>query len=166
VKRTPTIIDAINAEHLFARWFRNRRTWSAWLAFLCALFALPMGKEALQIYRECTGRSQPPKVAASEAWLACGRRSGKSFILALCAVFLAAFHDYRRYLSPGERGTVFILASDRKQARVILRYIGALLAARALQGARCQLRPGREAQKRIVWRDVAPAQQREAGAPG
>jgi hypothetical protein len=57
----------------------------------------------------------------------CGRRAGKSFVLALIAVYLAAFHDYRRYLSPGERGTVLVIATDRKQARTIFRYIRALL---------------------------------------
>src|SRR4029078_2872073 len=66
-------------------------------------------------------------VAASEAWLICGRRAGKSFVLALCAVFLACFHDFRQYLALGERGTVLIVATDRKQARTILRYIRGLL---------------------------------------
>jgi hypothetical protein len=64
---------------------------------------------------------------ASEGWLICGRRSGKSFMLALCAVYLAAFHAYRQYLAPGERGVVLVVASDRKQARVIFRYVKALL---------------------------------------
>lgn len=41
--------------------------------------------------------------------------------------YLAAFHDYRRHLSPGERGTVLVIATDRKQARTIFRYIRALL---------------------------------------
>ena len=40
-----------------------------------------------------------------------GRRGGKSFILALIAVFLACFFEYRRYLQPGERGTVLVLAA-------------------------------------------------------
>ena len=42
-------------------------------------------------------------------------------------MYLAAFHDYRRYLAPGERGTVLIIATDRKQARTIFRYVRALL---------------------------------------
>jgi hypothetical protein len=42
-------------------------------------------------------------------------------------VFLACFHDYRRYLSPGERATVLIVATNTKQARVIFRYVRALL---------------------------------------
>jgi hypothetical protein len=112
---------------LFAPWFRDRTTWHAWSALLAALFGLPLTDEQLAIYRQCTGRTVPPSEPASEAWLACGRRSGKSFVLALIAVYLAAFHDYRRYLSPGERGTVLVIATDRKQARTIFRYIRALL---------------------------------------
>jgi hypothetical protein len=57
----------------------------------------------------------------------CRRRAGKSFILALCAVFLACFYEYRKFLAPGERGTVLIIATNSKQARVIFRYVRALL---------------------------------------
>lgn len=122
-----SILDAIADNRLFAPWLKRGDTWTAWLAFLCAVFALPMSKEQVAIYRQCTGRNQPPSSVASEAWLVCGRRAGKSFILALVAVFLACFHDYRRYLTPGERGTVMVVAADRKQARTIIRYIRALL---------------------------------------
>lgn len=121
------ILDAIGDSHLFAPWFKNRASWTAWFAFLAALFALPMHAEQLALYRQCTGRKEAPSSVASEGWLVCGRRAGKSFILALIAVFLACFHDYRQYLAPGERGTVLVIATDRKQARVILRYIRALL---------------------------------------
>ena len=74
-----------------------------------------------------TGRVAPPQQSATEAWLICGRRAGKSFILALCAVFLACFFEYRKFLAPGERGTVLIIATNSKQARVIVRYVRALL---------------------------------------
>ena len=57
----------------------------------------------------------------------CGRRAGKSFILALCAVFSACFRDWGPYLAPGERATIMIIATDRRQARTIIRYIRALL---------------------------------------
>jgi hypothetical protein len=121
------ILDAMRDDNLFAPWFRDPGTWAAWRAFLAALFALPMDAEQLAVYRQCTGRSAPPSQPASEGWLVCGRRAGKSFILALCAVFLATFHDYRRYLAPGERATVLIIATNSKQARVIFRYVRALL---------------------------------------
>jgi terminase large subunit-like protein len=88
-----------------------------------------MTPEQLAIYRQCTGRTEPPSAPVSEGWLICGRRAGKSFALAVVAVFLACFKDWRRYLGPGERCTVMIVAADRRQARVILRYVRGLLKA-------------------------------------
>ena len=54
----------------------------------------------------------------SQSWLVCGRRAGKSFTLALCAVYLATFTDYRAHLAPGERATIMIIAGHRKQSHV------------------------------------------------
>lgn len=124
---TPTIIDTIHDPHLFAPWFKNPNSWLAWVSFLCALFGLPMSKGSLAIYRHHTERKEPPAKPFNEAWLVVGRRGGKSFITALVAVYLACFFDYRKYLSPGERGAVMVLASDRKQSRVIMGYVKALL---------------------------------------
>jgi hypothetical protein len=124
---TISILDAVNDPALFGPWFKRADTWRAWFTFLAALFALPMTRDQLALYRECTGRKHTPKQPASEGWLVCGRRAGKSFILALCAVFLACFFDYRQHLAAGERGTVLVIATDRRQARVIFRYVRALL---------------------------------------
>jgi hypothetical protein len=122
------ILEAMRDPNLFAPWFlRDPATWAAWRAFLAGLFALKMSSEQLAIFKECTGRNAPPQQPANEAWLVCGRRAGKSFILALCAVFLACFYEYRKFLAPGERGTVLIIATNSKQARVIFRYVRALL---------------------------------------
>ena len=121
------ILQAIDDPKLFRPWFKNPATWATWRVFLAALFGLPMTADQLAVYRDCTGRADVPSAPASEGWLICGRRAGKSFTLALIAVFLAAFHDYRQYLTPGERGTVIVIAADRRQARTILRYVRALL---------------------------------------
>ena len=56
-----------------------------------------------------------------------GRRGGKSLVAGLLAVFLACFRDYRRHLAPGERATVMVIAADRRQARVVFRYISGFL---------------------------------------
>ena len=122
-----TLIDAIEDENLFRPWFRDKATWRAWMTFLKALFDLRMSPGQRKIYEEATGRDKLPGQPAAEGWLVVGRRGGKSFILALIAVFLACFKDWQPYLSPGERGTVIIIATDRKQARVIFRYVEALL---------------------------------------
>jgi hypothetical protein len=111
---------------VFAPFFKGT-SWDAWRAFLAALFALPMTEAELAIYREHTGRSTPPSEPCLEGWLICGRRSGKSFVLALVACFLACFRDWRPFLGPGERATIMVIAADRKQARTILRYCNGLL---------------------------------------
>src|SRR5690349_18962614 len=121
------IIDAINDPRLFAPVFRDARSWQAWFAFLSALFGLSMDVEQRRIFTQCTHRTDRPNSPAREAWLVIGRRGGKSFVLALVAVFLGCFFDWRPYLGPGERGTIMVIAADRKQARVILRYVKGLL---------------------------------------
>jgi hypothetical protein len=121
------ILQAIKDPKVFAEHFRGD-SWTPWLTFLCALFALPMTKEQLAIYRKHTGRTAAPTEPLNESWLICGRRAGKSFVLALVAVFLACFKDWRRYLGVGETGTVMVIAADRRQARVIMRYVKGLLA--------------------------------------
>ena len=122
-----TILDAMGDPNLFAPWFRDPETWAAWRAFLAALFGLPMDDGMAEHYHRCTGRSEPPTAPQTEASLVVGRRGGKSFILALIAVYLATFRAWRQHLAPGERGTVMIIATDRRQARTIFRYIVALL---------------------------------------
>lgn len=123
-----SILDAVADDRLFAPWFAKKPgSWAAWLAFLAALFALEMTPEQLRLYQQCTGRKKPPQGVARYAYLICGRRAGKSFVLALVATFLACFFNYAPYLARGERGTVMIVASDRRQARTILRYIRAMI---------------------------------------
>jgi len=120
------IIQALDDSNVFGGHFRGG-TSDAWRTFLAALFALPLTPEQLKVYQRHTGRSAPPTEPAQEAWLVCGRRAGKSLILATIAVFLAAFCDWRRFLGPGELATIMIIARDRRQARVIKRFITGLL---------------------------------------
>ncbi|MCJ2023536.1 hypothetical protein [Methylobacterium sp. J-067] len=121
------LLQAMSDPKLFGPWFKDADTWAAWKAFVGALFGLPLSKAEAATYRACTARSEAPETACAEAWLICGRRAGKSFMLALIAVFLACFRDYRQHLAPGERATILIIATDRRQARTIFRYIRGLL---------------------------------------
>jgi hypothetical protein len=111
---------------LFGSWFSGD-SWRAWFAFLEALFALPMDDDARAIYTRHTGCEHPPTQQAREAWLIKGRRGGGSIIGALVAVFLACFRDYSGVLAPGEIGTVMLIACDRRQARILMRYINGFL---------------------------------------
>lgn len=121
------IIDAAHDPKLFARFFRAPVTWASWWVFLKAAFALPMSEAETALFTRCTGRSRPFETPVSECWAMAGRRSGKSYIAALIAVYLAAFRDYREYLAPGEQGTVMVLAVNREQAMTIFRYLVAFL---------------------------------------
>jgi ribosomal protein L37AE/L43A len=107
-------------------------SWRNWKSFLATLFALPMDEEQVSIYRQCTGRTDPPKAAFEEAFCIVGRRGGKSLIAALVAVFLAVFKTYD--LSPGETGTLMVLSADKKQSRVVLGYIKAFFKTAMLRG--------------------------------
>ncbi len=91
-----SIMDAVGDKKVFGSWFkrawfRKDDTWDAWFSFLRVLFGLDLPEAHLTLFRTCTGRSDKPEGAFTEAWLVCGRRAGKSFMLALIAVFLACF---------------------------------------------------------------------------
>src|SRR5512143_308486 len=117
-----SILDAVDSPQLFRGWFKNAATWTAWRSFLKALFGLPMSEDDLAIFKQCTGRDQPPTTPSLEAALVVGRRGGKSFILAVIACFLAVFRTWSQHLVPGERAVILVIAVDRKQAKVIYRY--------------------------------------------
>src|SRR4030095_13691127 len=125
-RHDPTIIDVMTDTHLFGSWFRGE-SWNSWFAFLKALFGLPMSDEEQAIFTEHTGRSEAQTQPAREPWLVGGGRGGKSLIAALVVVYLACLRDYRSYLAPGEVATIAMIASDRRQARVVHRYIKGFL---------------------------------------
>jgi hypothetical protein len=127
----PDILATLDDINLFAPHFKEG-TWTAWRAFLAALFGLPMTDAEAETYRLRTGRTEPPLTPFREAALIVGRRGGKSRVLALIAVFLAVFRDYGPYLAPGEVATIGVLAANRDQARSIFRFISGLLKATPL----------------------------------
>jgi len=120
------LLDACDDPNLFAPWFRDAEGWRAWRAFLKALEAVPLDAHDRELVDRCLV-ARPNDGPAREAWLVVGRRGGKSFVLSLLAVYLACFHDWTPCLAPGERATVMVLAADRRQARVAMRYVAALV---------------------------------------
>ncbi len=125
--RAVTILDALADQAIFGSSVGRLESWSAWLAFLKSVFALPLDGHDLVTYRKHTGRQSIPSIPVREAWLVVGRRGGKSRVAALIAVFLATLRDYSNILAPGERGVVMLLAADKRQARVLMRYVQGLL---------------------------------------
>jgi len=130
IKR-PNIIEAILNRKLFGSLpaFRDLTTWRPWTVWLKAVFALPMDADEVEIFRRCTGRTNPPRVEPTEIHTIVGRRGGKSFIVSLVAVFVACFRSFAEYLTTGERAMVLILARDRDQAKVVFRYVQGVIKA-------------------------------------
>ena len=103
------ILQALEDDELFARAFRKRRglfkkgdSWAAWKVFLAGLFGLAMTAEQRFVYERHTGRTDVGEV--TEAYVICGRRSGKSFIAAAVGVFAECFRSTRNFYQRGKRG--------------------------------------------------------------
>ena len=122
--RAVTILDAVADPNVFGAQF-DTASWTNWRVVLKALFGLPMTPDEAAVIRSVTGREAPPTQPAREFWAIVGRRGGKSRMAALLAVWLACFKRYT--LTPGERGVLMVIAADRRQARVVLGYIVALI---------------------------------------
>jgi hypothetical protein len=110
---------AIEDADLFAPAMARGADWGAWKTYVRALFGLPLSDAQMPLFTQCTGRTERPAGGFSESALICGRRSRKSFTMAMTGLYLAAFHDFSRWLGSGEKGVVLICAPDKKQCRTI-----------------------------------------------
>src|SRR4029453_12638840 len=129
MSRRPNIIETIKNPKLFGSLPRFKRldSWSCWLVVLKAIFGLTMTDEDLLIFQRYTGRLQPPLGGSKETYLIIGRRGGKSFISALITCFIACFIDFTPFVTVGETLAVMCLARDKEQARIVFRYVKAIL---------------------------------------
>jgi hypothetical protein len=125
--KAPSIIEAIEDPALLGGFFRDQGTWEVWKAYLAGLFAVPMEPERLALFRKYTGRTTAPQFEFDKSFLVCGRRSGKSVILAVVACYLGCFRDFRPFMSPGEVGRIRIMAADLAQSRTIFGFVRGLL---------------------------------------
>jgi len=120
------IVEALDHPELFGPHFAGR-SWDAWRAFLKATHGLPLSAKERKLYREATGRKKAPRKAAREVYAICGRRGGKTRVTGTIAVYTAALVDHSAVLAPGEQPVFMVLAADRRQAGVAIRYIKGLV---------------------------------------
>jgi phage terminase large subunit-like protein len=95
---------------------------------VASIFGLPVTAAEADLIRRCTDRPTMTTERVREVWLLCGRRSGKSQIAALLAVYLGCFKAYTR--SYGEKLIGMLVARDRDQARHLKDMIAGLLHAK------------------------------------
>ena len=95
-----SILDAIRDKDLFAPWFKDPRDVGR-LARLPRHTVRPTHERRAARGLSCNAPDASRRRAApfTEAWLVCGRRAGKSFMLALCSGFSS--HLLRLVALPG-----------------------------------------------------------------
>jgi len=123
----PDIIAALRDPLFFGQAFPDLDSFTCWQIILKAIFGLEMAEEEREVFEYLAGRHHPNPEGHKRIFLLAGRRSGKSRLSSTIAVYLAIFHDWQRYLAPGEVAHVFVVAVDRFQAGACLNYIKGLL---------------------------------------
>jgi hypothetical protein len=120
-----TVIDVMNDEEAFARWFSGP-SWDPWKAVLKGAFGIAMTEAELVTFAELSGGRRPPQHRVRELWVCAGRRAGKDSIGSLLAVYAAAIEQtHVGRLRPGERASIQLLAVDRDQSKLCLNYVRA-----------------------------------------
>jgi hypothetical protein len=127
-RATPTIIEALQSPQLFGPVLGPLESWTAWLVFLRTLYGLPLTTDQdAEIFYSCTGRDEPFPGGYAESYCVVGRRGGKSRIVSLIAAYEALWGGWEKHLAPGEKGWIFIIATDKKQASICLGYVKSVL---------------------------------------
>jgi hypothetical protein len=103
----------------------NQDSWKNWKIILKSVFGESLTGSERDILEQLSGRRRPPK-QCKELWIVAGRRSGKSWIVSVLAVWLSLFKKYPQ-LRKGEKGTVMIVSPVRQNAQVIMGYCKEIL---------------------------------------
>ena len=122
------IIQVLQSPKAFGPIIGPLATWERWLSFLRTLYGLPLSEKDTEVFKACTGRAVPAGGGYLEAYAVVGRRGGKSKMASLIAAYEAVFGPWAAHLSPGERGWIFVIATDKRQAGVVFSYIRSALA--------------------------------------
>jgi hypothetical protein len=128
MKPRVSLAQAMCDPKLFGRTFAAPSFWP-WHAVAKVLGGEPLDSREAELFFQCTGRSRLPTKPVGRIFLLVGRRGGKDRFASAAATHQAALAaDWREMLSDGEQAVVIMLGVDRKQARILRRYCGGLLA--------------------------------------
>jgi hypothetical protein len=126
-----TLYEAMLDPALFGRTFAGP-TFKNWRTVAKILEGLPLEADELELYQTITGRTDTSAGAARKAvregYLIKDRRAGGTLFASAFSVHRSALSDYSGRLGPGEVATCALIASDRRQAKVALRYVKGLIA--------------------------------------
>ena len=136
-KATPaqlTLLDAMKDPVIFGPWFESK-TWRAWrVFFLCAVrsaHGTTFTGDLPATHGKDFATTTTKQGSVARRWQTWGQEQMRCIGGRLSGLF-QGLQSTRS--APGERGTVMVIAADRKQARVIFRYIVGFLEAVPLLG--------------------------------
>jgi hypothetical protein len=123
---------ALTDPALFGKTFSAPSFWT-WRVVAKLIDGIPLTEpREIELFKQCTGRSELPSKPVGRLILLAGRRAGKDRFLSAVAVWRAALCcDWRQYVSAGEQAVVILLGADKKQAGILRRY------SKAFCGHRC-----------------------------
>jgi hypothetical protein len=131
MKPAITLSQAMADPDVFGTVFSGPSFWT-WKVVAKIIDGEPLTEpREIELSERCTGCSynRSARRAARRLFVLVGRRGGKDRFLSAVAVWRAALcADWREYTSAGEGAVCLLLGADRKQANILRRYCGGLLA--------------------------------------
>jgi hypothetical protein len=114
---------ALTDPALFGSTFRAPSFWT-WRTLAKVIDGIPFTEQReIELFRQCTGRSELSSVPGRRIILLAGRRAGKDRFLSACAVWRAALcADWRKHTSAGEQAVCLLLGADKRQAVILRKY--------------------------------------------
>ncbi|MBI4443165.1 MAG: hypothetical protein HY649_07300 [Acidobacteria bacterium] len=118
-KRSMSIIDfCIDPQLLGLSLSPAQRT------LLKSIYGLPLSKEELELFRQCTGREHYRGCPFGEATVIAGARAGKdSRIASPVVLYEAILGGHEKHLAKGERAVIPLVAQDQRATRIAFGYI-------------------------------------------
>src|SRR5262249_23757491 len=118
-----TLSQALSDPALFGKTFAAPSFWT-WRVVAKLIDGIPLSEpREIEVFKQCTGSSQPPNKPARRIIVLAGRRAGKDRFLSAAAVWRCALAtDWRKHISAGEQAVVILLGADKKQAAILRRY--------------------------------------------
>lgn len=129
--KKPTFIQAIKDERIFKPFLTqvtgSLTSWRHWLVIAKIISGVKrLNDEEMALLFECTGLREVPERPLKELFLCIGRRGGKTTFVVLKAAYDAIWGGWEKYLGPGEKGYIFLIAATKDQCDVAMDKLSAL----------------------------------------
>jgi hypothetical protein len=102
-------------------------SWAAMKAIILAALGEELTEEERAYFQKLTKLDAESLRRVKRLVICAGRRSGKSKIAAILALYLALLCDHSENLSTGEKGVVLCIAQNQEQAKIVFGYVTGII---------------------------------------